>query len=97
MRTTPSGINVKLILSPAFMRRLSRIGLGIVVCPLLVNVASVLMVGSIILHTVSLSGTAGLASLPNSGRACTAISLRAPIWSFGLLIVSMATSSPPRR
>jgi hypothetical protein len=31
MMTTPSGINVKLILSPAFIPRLSRIGLGIVV------------------------------------------------------------------
>jgi hypothetical protein len=31
MMTTPSGINVKLILSPAFMCRASRIFLGIVV------------------------------------------------------------------
>jgi hypothetical protein len=31
MRTTPSGINVKLIRSPAFMRRLSRISFGMVV------------------------------------------------------------------
>jgi hypothetical protein len=31
MTTTPSGINLKLILSPAFIPRLSRIGLGIVV------------------------------------------------------------------
>jgi hypothetical protein len=49
MTTTPSGINVKLILSPVFMPRLSRIGLGIVVCPLLVSVASVLMAGSVVL------------------------------------------------
>src|SRR5580692_7905900 len=48
--TTPSGINVKLILSPVFIPRLSRIGLGIVVCPLLVSVASVLMVSSIVLR-----------------------------------------------
>ncbi len=31
MTTTPSGINVKLILSPVFMPKLSRMGLGIVV------------------------------------------------------------------
>jgi len=31
IRTTPSGINVKLILSPVFTPKLSRIGLGIVV------------------------------------------------------------------
>jgi hypothetical protein len=43
MTTMPSGINVKLILSPAFMPRLSRIALGIVVWPLLVRVASVLI------------------------------------------------------
>jgi len=47
--TTPSGINVKLILSPVFIPRLSRIAFGIVVCPLLVSVASVLMVDSILL------------------------------------------------
>ena len=43
MTTTPSGINVNIILSPALIPRPSRIGLGIVVCPLLVSVASVLM------------------------------------------------------
>jgi hypothetical protein len=49
MMTTPSGINVNLILSPVFIPRLSRIRLGIVVWPLLVSVASVLMIASIIL------------------------------------------------
>lgn len=34
------GINVNVIPSPAFMARLSRISLGIVVCPLWVSVAS---------------------------------------------------------
>jgi len=42
----PSGINVKLILSPVFKPRLSRIDFGIVVRPLLVSMAFVLMVDS---------------------------------------------------
>src|SRR6202011_3656643 len=54
MTTTPSGINVKLILSPVFIPRLSRIGLGIVVCSLLVSVASVLMAGSVVLTVLSI-------------------------------------------
>src|ERR1035438_10544302 len=41
--TAPSGIRVKVILSPAFIPKLSRMSFGIVVCPLLVRVASVLM------------------------------------------------------
>jgi hypothetical protein len=45
----PSGINVNVILSPALIPRPSRIGLGMVVCPLLVSVASVLMAISKIL------------------------------------------------
>jgi len=47
--TTPSGINVNVILSAGFIPRLSRIDLGIVVCPLLVRVASVLIERSIFL------------------------------------------------
>src|SRR4029077_6419997 len=46
IRTRPSGINVNVMRSPAFMPRLSRICLGIVVWPLLVRVASVLMIFS---------------------------------------------------
>ncbi len=47
--TTPSGISVKFIRSPAFIPRLSRIGLGMVVWPLLVSVDSVFIVGAMIL------------------------------------------------
>src|SRR5205823_113535 len=43
IRTRPSGITVNVMRSPAFMRRRSRICLGMVVCPLLVRVASVFM------------------------------------------------------
>src|SRR3984957_5633628 len=43
MTTTPSGINVNVILSPALIPRRTRIGLGIFVCPLHVNLASVLI------------------------------------------------------
>jgi hypothetical protein len=43
MSTTPSRINVNIILSPALIPRPSRIGLGMVVCPLAVGIASVLM------------------------------------------------------
>jgi hypothetical protein len=53
MTTTPSGINVNVILSPALIPRWSRIGLGIVVCPLLVSVASVLMAISGILTYIT--------------------------------------------
>ncbi len=45
--TVASGINVNVIRSPAFMARLSRIALGIVVCPLLVSVASFDMSGAL--------------------------------------------------
>src|SRR5580658_9518859 len=54
MTTTPSGSNVNVILSPALIPRPSRIGLGIVVCPLLVSVASVLIAISIILTLIIL-------------------------------------------
>jgi hypothetical protein len=40
MTTVESGISVNVIRSPVFMERLSRMFLGIVVCPLLVSVAS---------------------------------------------------------
>jgi hypothetical protein len=46
MTTVASGIKVNVIRSPAFMERLSRISLGIVVWPLLVSVASFDMGGS---------------------------------------------------
>jgi hypothetical protein len=45
----------------------------------------------------SLRAIPGSASLAGSGRTRAGISLRAAIWSFGALTVSMAISSPPRR
>ena len=50
--TVPSGSIVKVIRSPAFMLRLSRMSLGIVVCPLLVSVESLLMMSSFFLTNV---------------------------------------------
>src|SRR6185437_2159569 len=52
--TVPSGIIVKVIRSPAFMRSRSRMSFGMVVWPLLVSVDSVLTVASrfSLLHAV---------------------------------------------
>src|SRR5215469_8226114 len=47
INTVPSGIGVKVIRSPGFNRRLSRMALGTVVWPLLVRVDSVLMRASL--------------------------------------------------
>lgn len=52
--TVPSGSIVNVIRSPGFMPRLSRISLGIVVCPLLVKVESVLTNGAFFLTTLIL-------------------------------------------
>jgi hypothetical protein len=54
-------------LSPAFMRRLSRIALGIVVWPLLVSVASVLMACSVILTKVILARSRQQSVRPHFG------------------------------
>lgn len=69
MSTTPSGLNVKLILSPVFIPRLSRIDLGIVAWPLLLTVASVLMVDSGILAVPSIVSSALSGKRPGTGVA----------------------------